>query len=74
MWQDRRLIQYVTDRPGHDRRYAINCARAEAELGWRPTVAFEEGLAATVAWYQTHNDWVERVRSGAIVNKIINHR
>ena len=59
------LIRYVTDRLGHDRRYAINCAKAEAELGWRPTVAFEEGLAATVAWYQTHTDWVDRVRSGA---------
>jgi dTDP-glucose 4,6-dehydratase len=59
------LIQYVTDRPGHDRRYAINSAKAEAELGWRPTVAFEEGLAATVRWYQTHTSWTERVRSGA---------
>ena len=43
------LIRHVTDRLGHDRRYAINCTKAEAELGWRPTVAFEEGLAATVA-------------------------
>jgi dTDP-glucose 4,6-dehydratase len=59
------LIKYVTDRLGHDRRYAINCTKAAAELGWRPTVAFEEGLAATVAWYQTHADWVARVRSGA---------
>ncbi len=46
------LIRYVTDRPGHDRRYAINCAKAESELGWYPTVAFEDGLAATVAWYK----------------------
>jgi len=60
-----RLIQYVTDRPGHDRRYAINCAKAESELGWYPTVAFEEGLAATVAWYKDHAGWIERVRSGA---------
>jgi dTDP-glucose 4,6-dehydratase len=59
------LIQYVTDRPGHDRRYAINCAKAESELGWRPTVAFDEGLAATVDWYQANETWVERVRSGA---------
>jgi dTDP-glucose 4,6-dehydratase len=59
------LIQYVTDRPGHDRRYAINSTKAETELGWRPTVAFEEGLAATVRWYQTHTSWIERVRSGA---------
>jgi dTDP-glucose 4,6-dehydratase len=59
------LIRHVTDRPGHDRRYAVDCAKAEAELGWRPTVAFEDGLAATVDWYRTHADWVARVRSGA---------
>jgi dTDP-glucose 4,6-dehydratase len=59
------LIKYVTDRPGHDRRYAINCAKAETELGWCPTVAFDEGLAATVNWYQANKAWVERVRSGA---------
>jgi dTDP-glucose 4,6-dehydratase len=62
------LIRYVTDRPGHDRRYAINCQKAEAELGWRPTVAFEDGLAETVAWYQANSTWVERVRSGAYRN------
>jgi dTDP-glucose 4,6-dehydratase len=60
-----RLIQYVTDRPGHDRRYAINCEKAERDLGWHPTVAFEEGLATTVRWYKGHTTWVERVRSGA---------
>jgi dTDP-glucose 4,6-dehydratase len=59
------LIRHVTDRPGHDRRYAINCALAEAELGWRPTVAFEEGLAETVRWYRENPEWVARVRSGA---------
>ena len=59
------LIKYVTDRLGHDRRYAINCSRAEAELGWRPTVTFEEGLASTVAWYKANSTWIERVRSGA---------
>src|SRR5271166_3494844 len=59
------LINYVTDRLGHDRRYAINCTKAEAELGWQPAVGFEDGLAATVKWYQTHASWVERVRSGA---------
>jgi dTDP-glucose 4,6-dehydratase len=59
------LIRYVTDRLGHDRRYAINCEKAESDLGWRPTVPFEEGLAATVTWYQTHTEWVNRVRSGA---------
>jgi len=59
------LIQYVTDRLGHDRRYAINCTKAESELAWRPIVTFEKGLADTVAWYQTHAAWVERIRSGA---------
>jgi dTDP-glucose 4,6-dehydratase len=59
------LISYVTDRPGHDRRYAINCAKAESELDWHPTVAFETGLATTVAWYRDHAAWIERVRSGA---------
>jgi dTDP-glucose 4,6-dehydratase len=58
------LIRYVTDRLGHDRRYAINCTKAETELAWRPAVAFENGLADTVAWYQTHAAWIERVRSG----------
>ena len=59
------LIRHVTDRPGHDRRYAVDCAKAEAELAWRPTVSFEQGLASTVAWYQANADWVARVRSGA---------
>ncbi|MDR3639483.1 MAG: dTDP-glucose 4,6-dehydratase [Isosphaeraceae bacterium] len=59
------LVRHVTDRPGHDRRYAIDCARAESELDWRPTVAFEEGLAETVRWYREHPEWVARVRSGA---------
>jgi dTDP-glucose 4,6-dehydratase len=64
------LIQYVTDRPGHDRRYAINCAKVESELGWRPSVAFDEGLAATVRWYRANGTWVERVRSGAYRNTV----
>jgi dTDP-glucose 4,6-dehydratase len=59
------LIRHVTDRPGHDRRYAVNCAKAEAELGWRQTVTFEQGLADTVDWYRSNARWVERVRSGA---------
>ena len=58
------LIQFVKDRPGHDRRYAIDCSKIERELGWRPGVSFEEGLAETVAWYRANADWVARVRSG----------
>jgi dTDP-glucose 4,6-dehydratase len=63
--QSEGLIRHVTDRLGHDRRYAVDCRKAEAELGWQPTVSFEEGLAATVAWYRSHAGWVDRVRSGA---------
>jgi dTDP-glucose 4,6-dehydratase len=59
------LIRYVTDRPGHDRRYAVNCEKAEAELGWKQTVTFEQGLADTVEWYKTNTQWIDRVRSGA---------
>ena len=57
------LIRHVTDRPGHDRRYAVDCSKARAELGWHPTVPFEEGLAETVEWYRSNARWVERVRS-----------
>jgi dTDP-glucose 4,6-dehydratase len=59
-----RLIRYVKDRPGHDRRYAIDCTKAERELGWRPAVPFEEGLRQTVAWYGQHADWVAKIRTG----------
>ncbi len=62
------LIRYVKDRPGHDRRYAIDCVKSERELGWWPAVAFEEGLQQTVAWYREHADWVARVRTGAYLN------
>jgi dTDP-glucose 4,6-dehydratase len=58
------LIRYVKDRPGHDRRYAIDCSKAERELGWKPEVPFEEGLKQTVEWYRTHADWVARIRTG----------
>jgi dTDP-glucose 4,6-dehydratase len=61
----RSLIRYVPDRPGHDRRYAIDCTKIEGELGWRPRVGFEEGLRATVQWYRDNATWVENVRSGA---------
>ena len=59
------LIRHVADRPGHDRRYAIDCSHAEKELGWRPTTHFEDGLQSTVAWYLEHSAWVEQIRSGA---------
>jgi dTDP-glucose 4,6-dehydratase len=58
------LIRYVKDRPGHDRRYAIDCTKVERELGWKPAVPFEEGLRDTVAWYQAHAEWVANIRTG----------
>jgi dTDP-glucose 4,6-dehydratase len=58
------LIRYVPDRPGHDRRYAIDCSKSERELGWRPTIAFEEGLRETIQWYRTHEDWIAAIRTG----------
>jgi len=58
------LIKYVQDRPGHDRRYAIDCTKAERELGWQPLVRFDVGLKDTIAWYQANQAWVNQVRSG----------
>jgi dTDP-glucose 4,6-dehydratase len=60
-----RLIAYVTDRPGHDRRYAIDARKIERELGWRPAETFASGLRKTVQWYLDNPDWVARVQSGA---------
>jgi len=59
------LIEYVKDRPGHDRRYAIDAGKIQSELGWAPTVSFEEGMAATVDWYLANGDWVARVLDGS---------
>ena len=56
------LITPVTDRPGHDRRYAIDPTRISSELGWQPRHSFEEGLAATVGWYLEHHSWCGAVR------------
>ncbi|MFT3956807.1 MAG: dTDP-glucose 4,6-dehydratase [Piscinibacter sp.] len=60
-----RLITHVADRPGHDRRYAIDARRIERELGWRPQETFASGLRRTVRWYLDHADWVREVQSGA---------
>lgn len=61
-------IAYVTDRPGHDRRYAIDATKIERELGWRPAETFETGIRKTVEWYLENGDWVEGVQSGAYRN------
>ena len=59
------LITSVKDRPGHDRRYAIDATKIEQEIGWRPAESFETGLRKTVEWYLTHKDWVDGVTSGS---------
>jgi len=66
----RKLIKFVTDRPGHDRRYAIDARKIARELGWQPSVKFEQGLRNTVEWYLHHTAWVESVRSGAYLTWI----
>jgi dTDP-glucose 4,6-dehydratase len=63
--KSRSLIRFVKDRPGHDRRYAINPAKAETELGWLPLETWESGLKKTIRWYQENNEWITRARSGA---------
>ncbi|MDB5813291.1 MAG: rfbB [Rhodocyclales bacterium] len=60
-----RLITYVQDRPGHDRRYAIDARKIERELGWRPAETFETGIHKTVRWYLDNQEWVDNVQSGA---------
>lgn len=59
-----KLIQFVTDRPGHDLRYAIDSTQLQQELGWTPSVTFEEGLEKTVGWYLTNEEWLSHVTSG----------
>jgi dTDP-glucose 4,6-dehydratase len=72
-----RLITYVTDRPGHDRRYAIDARKIERELGWRPAESFESGIRKTVSWYLDNQEWVRNVQSGSYrewVDKNYAHR
>jgi dTDP-glucose 4,6-dehydratase len=59
------LVRFVSDRPGHDRRYAIDPSLAETELGWRPLETWESGLRKTIDWYAANPEWIERTRSGA---------
>lgn len=58
------LINYVADRLGHDRRYAIDPAKVETEIGWKPQTTWEDGLRKTIEWYQENQDWVKRIRNG----------
>jgi dTDP-glucose 4,6-dehydratase len=63
-----KLITYVTDRPGHDMRYAIDATKLNKELGWKPSLQFEEGLEKTVDWYLQHEEWIKHVTSGDYQN------
>jgi dTDP-glucose 4,6-dehydratase len=62
--ESEQLITYVKDRPGHDRRYAIDATKLNKELGWKPSVTFEEGLSATIDWYLDNTNWLKNVTSG----------
>ena len=62
--KDESLIEYVADRPGHDRRYAIDASKIEKELGWKPETNFEEGIVKTLNWYLANEDWVNNILSG----------
>lgn len=61
----RKTITYVKDRPGHDRRYAIDCTKIKTELGWERKMTFNEGLIATIKWYLSNTEWIENIKSVA---------
>ena len=65
--EDLELITYVTDRPGHDMRYAIDSSKLQRELGWEPSLQFEEGIEKTVRWYLDNQEWMDRITSGEYV-------
>ncbi len=67
------LIEYVLDRPGHDRRYALDSSKIRRELGWTPTITFEEGIRKTIAWYQANREWLAHARSGEYRNYYDRH-
>lgn len=69
----REQITYIKDRPGHDRRYAIDARKIQRELGWKPSETFETGIRKTVNWYLANPDWVEHVQSGAYKNWVDTH-
>ena len=63
-----KTITYVKDRPGHDRRYAIDCTKIKTELGWKREKTFEEGLLETIRWYLKNDKWIENIKSGEYKN------
>ena len=66
--ESEKLITFVKDRPGHDKRYAIDASKLNKELGWYPSVTFEEGLSKTIDWFLENKQWLENVTSGAYKN------
>ena len=62
--ESEKLISYVTDRAGHDMRYAIDASKLQDDLGWTPSLQFEEGISKTIDWYLTNQDWLDNVTSG----------
>ena len=64
----RKTITYVKDRPGHDKRYAIDCTKAKTQLGWQRKMTFEQGLLATIRWYLSHEEWMDHILSGDYKN------
>jgi dTDP-glucose 4,6-dehydratase len=69
----RKLIRFVKDRPGHDRRYAIDASKVQQGLGWKPRESFETGIRKTIQWYLDHQDWVDEVTSGSYLQWIRTH-
>ncbi|HET6932828.1 MAG TPA: dTDP-glucose 4,6-dehydratase [Candidatus Acidoferrum sp.] len=67
------LIQYVQDRPGHDRRYALDSSKIRRELGWSPQVSFEDGMRKTIEWYRANSEWLDHARSGEYRNYYERH-
>ena len=67
------LIQYVQDRPGHDRRYALDSSRIQRELGWGPLVSFEDGIRRTIEWYRSNSEWLDHARSGEYLDYYDRH-
>ncbi len=63
--ESEKLITYIKDRPGHDKRYAIDASKINKELGWKPSVTFEEGLEKTIDWYLENEQWLNNVTSGS---------
>jgi dTDP-glucose 4,6-dehydratase len=59
------LLSHVSDRPGHDRRYALDCKKMEHELGWKPIISLDQGLRETIDWYSANSEWMACVRTGA---------